>query len=49
MLLVTMTPYQLQFLEAVSQLWADGPPDQDKLRELMARYHTELVGSLTTP
>ena len=41
-LLLTMTPYQLQFLQAVSQLAPAGPPDPDKLRELMARYDTEL-------
>jgi quercetin dioxygenase-like cupin family protein len=43
--LLTMTPYQLQFLEAVSRLSAGGPPGRDQLVELMARYDTVLVQS----
>jgi mannose-6-phosphate isomerase-like protein (cupin superfamily) len=41
--LTTMSPYQLQFLQAVAQIWTAGPPDPAALVEVMARYDTELV------
>jgi quercetin dioxygenase-like cupin family protein len=41
--LLTMTPHQLQFLQAVAELWQAGPPAPAALVELMARYDTELV------
>jgi mannose-6-phosphate isomerase-like protein (cupin superfamily) len=41
--LLTMTPYQLEFLEAVAQLWQTGPPAPAALVELMARYDTQIV------
>ncbi|MCC7103606.1 MAG: cupin domain-containing protein [Chloroflexi bacterium] len=42
-LLLTMTSYQLRFLEEASRIWTAGPPDPAALVELMARYDTELV------
>ncbi len=41
--LLTMTPHQLQFLEAVSQIWTAGPPDMTAVAAVMARYDTELL------
>lgn len=41
--LLTMTPYQLRFLQEASQIWQGGPPDPAAMVALMARYDTELV------
>ena len=41
--LLSMTPYQLQFLQEASQLWTSGPPDPAAMVALMARYDTEIV------
>ncbi len=41
--LLTMTPYQLHFLQEAAQLWSAGPPEPAAMVELMARYDTELV------
>jgi uncharacterized RmlC-like cupin family protein len=42
-LLITMTPHQLGFLQALSELTAGGPPDPAALVSVMARFDTELV------
>lgn len=41
--LITLTPHQLGFLEALAELAAAGPPDPAALGAVMARFDTELV------
>jgi len=42
--LLTMTPYQLEMLQAIAQVWPAGPPNLGAITEVFARYQTELVG-----
>ena len=41
--LLTMTPYQLEMLQAIAQVWTAGPPNLAAITEVFARYQTELV------
>ena len=42
-MLLTMTPFQLEFLREAGQVWKAGPPDPAAMVALMARYDTEIV------